>query len=108
LARNAAFDEARRRQRERSGLEEVVSLEAVRQRSEPGPDVTLSDDERRRLVQQAIRGLPAIYREPLVLRHLEDLSYREIAAVLGIPPDTVETRLVRARRLLREALGDGV
>ena len=48
--------------------------------------------------------LPAIYREPFVLRHLEDWSYAEIGEVLGLSVDTVETRLVRARRLLREML----
>ena len=41
-----------------------------------------------------------------VLKHLEGLSYAQIGEVLGLPVDTVETRLVRARRLLREALRD--
>ena len=53
---------------------------------------------------QAVQALPVIYREPFVLRHLEDWSYAEIGEVLGLSVDTVETRLVRARRLLRESL----
>ena len=53
---------------------------------------------------QAIEALPALYREPFVLRHLEDWSYAQIGELLGLPTETVETRLVRARRLLREAL----
>ena len=55
-------------------------------------------------VLNAIAGLPEIYREPFVLRHLEDWSYKQIAEAMDMPVDTVETRLVRARRLLREAL----
>jgi RNA polymerase sigma-70 factor (ECF subfamily) len=56
------------------------------------------------VVLEAIRALPALYREPFVLRHLQGWSYRQIAETMGLPVDTVETRLVRARRLLREAL----
>ncbi|MDO8630448.1 MAG: sigma factor-like helix-turn-helix DNA-binding protein, partial [Phycisphaerales bacterium] len=55
-------------------------------------------------VLSAIMALPAIYREPFVLRHMNDWSYRRISDVMGLPVDTVETRLVRARRLLREVL----
>ena len=58
------------------------------------------------MVLEAIRALPALYREPFVLRHLNDWSYQEIGDVMGMPVDSVETRLVRARRFLREALKD--
>jgi RNA polymerase sigma-70 factor (ECF subfamily) len=61
-------------------------------------------DEQRRQLTAAIRSLPALYREPFVLRHLEGWTYQEIAEVFDMPVDTVETRLVRARRHLREAL----
>ena len=54
----------------------------------------------------AINGLPALYREPFVLRHMNGWGYQQIAEVMDLPVDTVETRLVRARRLLREALKD--
>jgi RNA polymerase sigma-70 factor (ECF subfamily) len=56
------------------------------------------------MVIEAIKALPALYREPFVLRHVQDWSYRQIAETMGIPVDTVETRLVRARRHLRAAL----
>jgi RNA polymerase sigma-70 factor (ECF subfamily) len=52
----------------------------------------------------AIAGLPALYREPFVLRHLENWGYQQIAETMGMPAASVETRLVRARQLLREAL----
>jgi RNA polymerase sigma-70 factor, ECF subfamily len=58
---------------------------------------------RARIVAQ-LRALPPEYREALVLRELEDLSYREIADVLGVPIGTVMSRLARGRALLLRAL----
>ncbi len=54
---------------------------------------------------RAIEALPEQFREILVLRELEDMSYKEIAAVAEIPIGTVMSRLNRARRLLAHALG---
>lgn len=47
--------------------------------------------------------LPEEYREPLLLQTLRDLSYRQIARVMNLPETTVETRIARARKMLREA-----
>jgi len=55
-------------------------------------------------VRKAIEDLPAAYREVIVLREFEDLSYEEIAAVLNCPPGTVMSRLSRAREKLKEML----
>ena len=74
--------------------------------SDQTPDGTLVSDEQHGEVLNAILALPALYREPFVLRHLNGWTYREIADVMGMPVDSVETRLVRARRLLRESLKD--
>lgn len=54
-------------------------------------------------VQDLIARLPEAYRETLVLREINDLSYREIADVIGVPVGTVMSRLARARALLRAA-----
>jgi RNA polymerase sigma-70 factor, ECF subfamily len=54
-------------------------------------------------VQRLIAQLPDTFRETLVLREINDLSYREIAEVVGAPIGTVMSRLARARSLLREA-----
>lgn len=51
-------------------------------------------------LNRAIAALPLVYREALVLRELEELSYREISEVLGVPAGTVMSRLARARALL--------
>ena len=55
-------------------------------------------------VQRAIGELPADFREVIVLRELEGLSYKEIAAVIGAPIGTVMSRLSRGRKMLRQAL----
>jgi RNA polymerase sigma factor (sigma-70 family) len=51
-----------------------------------------------------IRRLPEPFRETLVLRELEELSYKEIAAVTGVPVGTVMSRLARARQMLGDVL----
>lgn len=60
-----------------------------------------------RLVNAALAKLPAEYREVLVLREMEDLSYREIAAIADVPVGTVMSRLARGRRRLAALLGGG-
>jgi len=56
-------------------------------------------------VRAAIDALPAAFREMVVLRELEGLSYKEIAGVAGVPIGTVMSRLARGRKLLEERLG---
>jgi RNA polymerase sigma-70 factor, ECF subfamily len=63
---------------------------------------SLDGDRRRNLVAGYLRGLPEVYREVLVLRELEELSYREIADVLETPIGTVMSRLARGRALLQK------
>lgn len=58
-------------------------------------------DEAARLMGLAME-LHEDYREPLLLRAVHDLSYREISSILGLPETTIETRIARARRMLRE------
>ena len=58
----------------------------------------------RQQLDRLIAALPAEFRECLVLRELEELSYKEIAAVTGVPIGTVMSRLARARQLMQRAL----
>jgi RNA polymerase sigma-70 factor (ECF subfamily) len=60
--------------------------------------------ERRHQVRTAIERLPGEFRETLILRELEGLSYKEIAGVLDVPVGTVMSRLARARNLLMSDL----
>ena len=65
---------------------------------------THSDLDLRLDLTVAIQSLPDIYREVIILRDLEELTIREIAARLGLAPETVKTRLYRGRHLVREHL----
>ena len=56
------------------------------------------------MLATAIERLPRDYREPLILREMEDFSYKEIGALLEIPIGTVMSRLARARQQLGEIL----
>lgn len=64
-------------------------------------DGRLQQQDAGRLLTHALELLPPEFREILVLRELEDLSYREIAQIAGIPLGTVMSRLARARKLLQ-------
>ncbi len=77
-------------------------------RDEKGPDELAVEGELREAVLDAVDRLPDKYRVVIVLRHLQDLSYQEIADVLDIPIGTVKTRLFRAREALRADLDDVV
>jgi RNA polymerase sigma-70 factor (ECF subfamily) len=68
------------------------------------PATILQQSEDAELIREAMDELPAEFREILVLRHQEDLSYKEIADVAQIPPGTVMSRLARARAKLKERL----
>jgi RNA polymerase sigma-70 factor (ECF subfamily) len=58
-------------------------------------------------LRQALDELPREYREVIVLREMEELSYKEIADIAGIPIGTVMSRLARARRRLQQAVAQG-
>jgi len=64
------------------------------------PEGTLSRMQDARLLQRALEGIAPEFREALVLREVEDLSYKDMASVLGVPIGTVMSRLSRARRML--------
>src|SRR6266704_56540 len=71
---------------------------------EDGPEVQAARNFDRRMLNDAIAGLPAQFREVLILRELEDLSYKSIARIVDVPIGTVMSRLARARRLLAESV----
>ena len=68
------------------------------------PETLLLQTDDVRLIERAMRNVPDRFRELLVLRELEGLSYRELTEVMGIPMGTVMSGLSRARRALRGAL----
>ncbi|MGH8456127.1 MAG: sigma-70 family RNA polymerase sigma factor [Stenotrophobium sp.] len=68
------------------------------------PEILLLRLADQQLVGRALEQLPVDYREILVLRELEDFSYKEIADIAGIPIGTVMSRLSRGRRLLKACI----
>jgi RNA polymerase sigma-70 factor, ECF subfamily len=72
---------------------------------EDGPEVQAARNFDRKMLNEAIAALPVQFREVLILRELEDLSYKDIARIADVPIGTVMSRLARARRLLAESLG---
>ncbi|MDB5432536.1 MAG: polymerase subunit sigma [Caulobacter sp.] len=78
--------------------------EALADPDQPSPEAALLQSEAVGRVRAAIAALPDPFRETLVLRELEELSYKDIADVTGVPIGTVMSRLARARQLLSERL----
>jgi RNA polymerase sigma factor (sigma-70 family) len=102
IVRNTFYSQWRRGRGRGESIEfdeEIHSCPAD-ESTDPASIVSLAQDARR--LDEAIASLPLEYREALVLREIEDLSYREISDTLGVPLGTVMSRLSRARRLVSE------
>ncbi len=81
--------------------EDVAGASACQCRNPEAIAMAHADQE---LVNRAIENLPMVFREVLVMRELEDMSYKEIARIIDAPLGTVMSRLARARLLLQRAL----
>ncbi|HEU5041631.1 MAG TPA: sigma-70 family RNA polymerase sigma factor [Gemmatimonadales bacterium] len=68
------------------------------------PETEVVRGELQQQIAGAVDGLPLPFREVIVLREIQELSYQEIAAVVGAPVGTVMSRLARARRRLQRVL----
>ena len=66
------------------------------------PEQESERKERSLEIETVIRSLPAAYRELIILRHSQDLTYEEIVEVTGLPLGTVKNRLFRARDMMRQ------
>ncbi len=111
IVRNTFYSVARQRRQQGPTLSYDDELNAadwsdvlLAAASEISAESALIRQEQQGLVHQALRTLPDEFREVLVLRELEDLSYKDIALVVGIPIGTVMSRLSRARGLLAQAI----
>jgi len=101
-----AWDQRRRRasvplpEAESEGAREMVA-------EGPDPETAAISSNVARKLDLMIAMLPEEFRETLILREMEDLTYREIAEITGSPIGTVMSRLARARALLREKWIEG-
>jgi len=103
IVRNTCFTWLRRN---RAGelstpFDEEIHREEV---ASPNPEELFLENADRQHLQDALEELPIEFREALVLRELEGLSYKEIAGVSGVPLGTVMSRLARARDRLKDSL----
>jgi RNA polymerase sigma-70 factor, ECF subfamily len=102
-------------QDEIGAIEERVQMDGVKPANVSRverPDEMMAGRETEQVVRRAILELEASFRECLVLRDVEDLSYEEIGAITGLPEGTVKSRIHRARAQLKEiverALGEKI
>ena len=97
VAINAARAAGRKTRRRREAATEITAGNEV----SAGVGDLVDREAGRRLLDLASR-LPEGYREPLLLRCVRGMSYRAIAEIVGLPESTIETRIARGRRMLRE------
>lgn len=100
IARRQAMNTLRRKSLPVTDDSELDTLSGT----EPGPEQVVIAGARRQVVHEAISALSPIHREVLTLVFEHELSYDEIAVVLGVPNGTVKSRLSNARRALRSEL----
>ena len=105
IAHNAAIDHIRRRANNEQSIE-TENNDGVYQIQIESPNPTPEQDrersEWRTEIETVVKCLPSVYRELILLRHAQDLSYDEIAEVTNLPLGTVKNRLFRAREMMRE------
>jgi RNA polymerase sigma-70 factor (ECF subfamily) len=105
IAHNSAVDHLRRNTTREQSL--VVGHEGDQfdlpvESTRLTPEQESERKERRGEIESVVRALPSNYRELIILRHSQDLSYEEIVDVTGLPLGTVKNRLFRAREMMRQ------
>lgn len=105
IAHNAAIDYMRRNSVVSQSIEAEnadgtyqLQIESL----QPNPEQQRERSEWRREIETVVKCLPQVYRELILLRHAQDLSYDEIAEITNLPLGTVKNRLFRAREMMRE------
>ena len=105
IAHNAAIDHMRRNSANLQSLETENDEGAYQMQIESPlltPEQERERSEWRSEIEAVVKCLPSVYRELILLRHAQDLSYDEIAEVTNLPLGTVKNRLFRAREMMRE------
>jgi len=105
IVRNTCYTWLRRNRMDEPTTELDEGTQMIDQTS-PNPESILLAAARTELVRQALEALPAGFREIVILRELEGMSYKEIAQIASIPVGTVMSRLARARARLQKLLSE--
>jgi RNA polymerase sigma-70 factor (ECF subfamily) len=93
-----------KRRRSRPSPTEFDEEMHSRELAAENPEALMLHGDLRETLSRAVEGLPIEFREVLLLREVQGLSYREIDEIVGVPVGTVMSRLARARRRLQAAL----
>jgi RNA polymerase sigma-70 factor (ECF subfamily) len=105
IAYNCCLKQLEVRKRERAVQVAVQAEQTLAHRSlEERASAELDAQDCQQFVRSQLSTLPAKYRIVLVLRHLQEMTYEEIAEILSMPVGTIKTHLFRARNLLKERL----
>lgn len=103
---NIAREQGRKVSRKRVGMLRLVGKHKAESTKKEIPaqigNMMLSEDAKR--VLDAALSLPEKYREPVLMRCQQSMSYKQIAQVLSLPETTIETRIARGRKMLRQAI----
>lgn len=105
IAHNAAIDYMRRHSVNEQSIEAENadgSYQLQIESTQPTPEQERERSEWRTEIESVVKCLPSVYRELILLRHSQDLSYDEIAEITNLPLGTVKNRLFRAREMMRE------
>lgn len=105
IAYNCSLKQLEQRKRDTALQVAVQAEQSLQQEScDERAEAEMEAHERQVLVREHLSMLPAKYRIVLVLRHLQELTYEEMAEILTMPIGTIKTHLFRARNLLKERL----
>lgn len=107
IVRNCCYTWRRSARPSRTVVEYIDDEHSGDQNTRLATDATTLEESDRAELHHALDQLQPEYREAIVLREIDGLSYKEIAHITGAPIGTVMSRLARARRRLQEALGVG-
>ena len=101
IAYNCALKQLEQRKRD-TALQTAIQAKYVN--NDEGIDAEIEARDRQIVIRENLLNLPAKYRIVLILRHLQEMTYEEMAEILTMPIGTIKTHLFRARNLLKERL----
>jgi RNA polymerase sigma factor (sigma-70 family) len=105
IVRNCCHTWHRRTKNDRATVSYTDAADSPQLQGAVGADALAIQSSERAAIERAIGELPMEWREVIVLREVEEMSYKEISTITGVPIGTVMSRLARARKRLAASLG---
>ena len=113
IATNNAIDQVRKRKLQTFSINKPIESDENDYSFElpdtdPEPDQEMIAAQRKKMLDEAMNSLPAKYRQVILMRHVDEKEYQEIAKILKLPLGTVKAHIFRARELLYKRLRDKI